>query len=54
MTIQSYISCKAVCGNVEAHLHQDNSLAELAALTRLRTHQFCRASRKPSVSRRVA
>jgi hypothetical protein len=41
-------------GTVEAHLQQDNSLAELPALTRLRTHQFCRASRKPLVSRRIA
>jgi len=34
---------KAVCDYIRANLHQDISLAELAALTRLSPYHFCRA-----------
>jgi AraC family transcriptional regulator len=35
--------CKAVCDYIEANLHQDISLAELAAIARLSPYHFCRA-----------
>lgn len=35
--------CKAVCDYIEANLHQDISLAELAAIVRLSPYHFCRA-----------
>jgi AraC family transcriptional regulator len=35
--------CKAVCDYIEENLHQDISLAELAAIARLSPHHFCRA-----------
>jgi AraC family transcriptional regulator len=34
---------KAVCDYIEANLHQDISLAELAAIARLSPYHFCRA-----------
>ncbi|KLK92384.1 hypothetical protein AA309_15555 [Microvirga vignae] len=34
---------KAVCDYIEANLHQDVSLAELAAIARLSPYHFCRA-----------
>jgi AraC family transcriptional regulator len=35
--------CKAVCDYIEENLHQDISLAELAAIARLSPYHFCRA-----------
>jgi AraC family transcriptional regulator len=35
--------CKAVCDYIEANLHQDISLTELAAIARLSPYHFCRA-----------
>lgn len=35
--------CKAVCDYMEANLHQDISLAELAAIAQLSPYHFCRA-----------
>ncbi|PVE22257.1 hypothetical protein DC522_21965 [Microvirga sp. KLBC 81] len=35
--------CKAVCDYIEANLHQDISLAQLAAIARLSPYHFCRA-----------
>ena len=38
--------CKAVCDYIEKNLHQDISLAELAAIARLSPYHFCRAFTK--------
>jgi AraC family transcriptional regulator len=35
--------CKAVCDYIEANLHQDISLTELAAIAHLSPYHFCRA-----------
>ncbi len=35
--------CKAVCDYIQANIHHDISLAELAAIARLSPYHFCRA-----------